>query len=272
ERAASSARAAELHFARGELPEGTVRNLRNPGQWDRAIELVEARDRDGATIATFVNLACHPETLGHQARLMSADFPGRLRARLDAARGGTSVFANGALGGMITPELDDDLDVPARSKRVDALGDRFADAAIAALAAARRHDVTEVRYHSRAVELPPDNELFRYVERVGLVEPRTRGPGGGFISEVGRLDLGPASIAFVPGEPTPKVGLRIKDALKAQGAAHPIVVGLGNDELGYVLDPTEWDAPSFEYERTVSAGRDTAPRIEAALASLPPRR
>lgn len=272
ERAASSARAAQLYFARGALPEGTVRNLRDPGQWDRSIELVEARDAAGATIATFVNLACHPETLGDRARLMSADFPGRLRARLEAARGGTSVFANGALGGMITPDLDDDLDVPARSRFVDQLGDHFAEAALTALAGAKRHDVEEVRYHRASVELPPDNELFRYVERVGLVEARARGPGGGFITEVGRIDLGPASLALVPGEPTPKVGLRIKDALRAQGAEHPIVVGLGNDELGYVLDPAQWDTPSFDYERTVSAGRDTAPRLEAALAALPPRR
>jgi hypothetical protein len=125
--------------------------------------------------------------------------------------------------------------------------------------------VEHVPYRRAPVELQSDKSLYRYVERVGLVEKRTRGASGGVLTEVGRIDLGPASWALVPGEPTPKVGLRIKAALRRE---HTSIIALANDELGYILDHEEYDDPEFEYERTVSVGRDTASAIESALAHL----
>ena len=113
------------------------------------------------------------------------------------------------------------------------------------------------------------NSQPRSMERIGLIEPHERGTKGGFVSEVARIDLGPAQWALVPGEPSPKVGLRIKEMLRARGASHPIVIALGNDELGYVLDPAEFDDPEFSYEASVSVGRETGPSIESALAALP---
>jgi hypothetical protein len=115
------------------------------------------------------------------------------------------------------------------------------------------------------VELPLDNALFEYVVRVGLVERREPGKRGGLVTEVGRIELGPASIALVPGEPSPMVGMRIKEQLRAE---HPLLIALASDELGYILDPSEYDDPNFEYERSVSVGRETAPTLEAALAGL----
>jgi hypothetical protein len=268
-KAAADARPATLSFARAEADPSLVQNLRNPGVFDPAIEVIAADDRDnGQPIATFVNFGCHPETLGDRSRKMSADFPGRLRAKLEEARGGTAVFANGILGGMITPNIDFDLDERGRSAVIDGLGDALAKKALEAIASAKPAIVEEVRYRRRRVELALDNSLFEYVARVGLVEHRDPGNNGGLITEVGRIELGPATIALVPGEPTPMVGLRIKESLRAQ---HPMLIALASDELGYILDPAEYDDPKFEYEASVSVGRETAPSLEAALASLDTR-
>lgn len=264
--AASAARPARLGFARAELPDGLVRNLRSPGVYDRTVEVLEATAQDdGAPLASFVCFACHPETLGDRGRALTADFPGRLRADLERSRGGTSVFANGALGGMITPELDDALDPEDRVKVMERLGSEVARVAHEALGAARRVEVREIRYRRAPVELPVENELFRYVQRVGLVEPHRPGPAGGLMTEVGRIDLGPASWALMPGEPTPMVGLRVKAAL---GVEHPALIALANDELGYLLDPAQAADPEFEYEVSMSVGPQTAPRLEAALRAL----
>jgi hypothetical protein len=263
--AAERARPAKLTFARAEIPAGVVRNLRTPGVYDPAVEVIEAVAGDGAPIATFVNFGCHPETLGDRSHRMTADFPGRLRARLDRERNTTTVFANGILGGMITPELDDHAGERERERIMERIGDTIADTALAALKDAAPIRVDRVRYKHAAVELRGDNSLYAYVERVGLVEKRARGPNGGVLSEVGRIDLGPASWALVPGEPTPKVGLRIKAALDNE---HTAVIALANDELGYLLDPEEYDDPKFDYEKTVSVGREIAPAIERALAAL----
>lgn len=269
--AAERAVPAELSFVRATIPAGLVQNLRGPGTYDGTLEVVEAiSTEDGSPIATLVNFGCHPETLGDRAHAMTADFPGRLRERIEEARGGKAVFTNGSLGGMVTLALDRGLDERARGLLIDRAGDAFARAALEALARADRVQVDAVRYWKTSLEIPSRNELFSYVERVGLVEPRARGREGGIVTEVGRIDLGPASFALVPGEPSPKVGLRIKDDMRRRGSTHPTVIALGNDELGYVLDPGQYDDPEYAYEVSVSLGREAAPRIEAGLRSLPP--
>ncbi len=191
-----------------------------------------------------------------------------MRTQIEAARGGTAVFANGSLGGMVTADVDEGASVSERSTFVDEMGRRLAEVALSALEHAEPADVRQVGFRSAPVELVTDNELFQLMERIGLIEPHPRGTKGGFITEVARIDLGPAKWALVPGEPTPMVGQRIKQGLAEAGARHPLVIGLGNDELGYILDPAQYDDPEFAYEVSVSVGRETAPALEAALAAL----
>jgi hypothetical protein len=267
--AARAAVPARVSLARGTIPKNLVRNLRNPGVYDERIEVMDlTAEEGGSTIATFVNFACHPETLGDRNHAMTADFPGVLRKRIESERGGTAVFANGSLGGMITPELEDNLDTKERASVMEHLGDSIASAALDSLRRAERVEISSVRYRARTVELPSGNELFRYIERVGLVERRERGVAGGLITEVGRIDFGPACWALVPGEPTPMVGSRIKKRMEEKGVAHPALIALANDELGYILDPAQYDDPRFSYEVSVSVGRETAPRIEHMLDTM----
>ena len=45
------------------------------------------------------------------------------------------------------------------------------------------------------------------------------------------------------------------------------MLGLADDELGYLLEPaTEYDHPEFGYEVSMSVGREAVPVLLAALA------
>ncbi|MBI5528742.1 MAG: hypothetical protein HY897_20625 [Deltaproteobacteria bacterium] len=57
----------------------------------------------GKTIATLANWNNHPESLGSLNPLVSADFPGYVRAYIENRFGGEAIYLNGALGGMMTP-------------------------------------------------------------------------------------------------------------------------------------------------------------------------
>lgn len=267
-RAIEAAVPARLAFARAELPEGLVKNLRDPGRYDRAIELLEVRRPDGRVLATWVNFGCHPETLGPSEHALTADFPGPLRRSLEATRGGISLYANGILGGMITAELPEDAERAEREACLERIGAEVARVSAAALAQAQVVEVERVDYQRAEVVLPTTNALYRYVERVGLIETRGLEAAGHFTTEVGWIALGPAAWALLPGEPTPMVGLRIKEAMRVRGVRHPAVLGLANDELGYLLDPAEYDDPKFGYESTVSPGREAASLLEQALQGL----
>lgn len=80
-------------------------------------------------------------------------------------------------------------------------------------------------------------------------------------TEVAALRLGPVSFVTAPGEPLPRVGFDLA-ALATTPTA--LVVGLGQDELGYLIDPRDWEDERYDYERTVSPGRLSVPLIRAA--------
>jgi hypothetical protein len=72
----------------------------------------------------------------------------------------------------------------------------------------------------------------------------------------------------------PKLGLRVKAQLLEVGADVAGVVGLANDEVGYIL-PVEdfkypWNPfkPGAHYEETNSIGREIAPKVMVALSVL----
>ena len=118
-------------------------------------------------------------------------------------------------------------------------------------------------------------------------------------TEVGYLALGELEVAVIPGEIYPELVLgKVQDppdpgadfpdapaepAIYAQfKGKHRMLVGLGNDEIGYIIPKRQWDLkPPFcyglkkaQYGETNSVGPDAAPVICGAFRDLvnPPRR
>lgn len=106
-----------LTFREGRCDLATNRNLRDPDRPDRfltgfnpdhrhlADDLVMvgrvARVEDGETLATIVNYACHPTTLGGENRLVSPDYVGRMREVVEAhTSGAPNLFLQGASGDL----------------------------------------------------------------------------------------------------------------------------------------------------------------------------
>jgi hypothetical protein len=268
-RAAASARPARLRV--GEAPlssQGLITNLRPPRHVEQQVLVVEAREEGtDAAIATLIHFACHVEAAGPRSTALGAGFPGHLRRAFDVASGGVTVFANGALGGMVVPEVDDYASREARRALDVGIAEAAAAAAREALRTARAMAPSAVRLVRHPVELPTTNTLFAWLETQGVVEPRPRGPGGGLITDVGHLELGPLALVLLPGEPTPAVGARAAAVLAARGFGVVRVLGLADDELGYLLEPaTEYDHPEFGYEVSMSVGREAVPVLLAALA------
>ncbi|MBI4817125.1 MAG: hypothetical protein HY791_12760 [Deltaproteobacteria bacterium] len=272
--AVRSARPGRLHIAEGELPPGIAMNLRPPFKADPPLLVVAADDEQGQAIATLVHFACHVETLGDHNRDLSAGFPAPLRAEVEARRGGLAIYANGALGGMVTPDVAASADATERKRRDREIGETAANAALDLLASSKPLDAEPLQLSRRSVDVPVDNELYAYIERVGIVEARAHGADdASLVTEVGRLDLGSLSIALVPGEPTPAVGAELRAGLLAlPGVEHASVLGLANDELGYVLKPEQISDPEFEYEVSMTPSPSIFAVLSAAMASLEPRR
>ncbi|MFM7508977.1 MAG: neutral/alkaline non-lysosomal ceramidase N-terminal domain-containing protein [Actinomycetota bacterium] len=106
----------------------------NPdGPCDRTVRVLGVRTVDGERrIATVVGFACHATTLGPQNLLVSADWIGPMRDRLEADLGGLVLSVQGA-GANINPLVS--WDVPDQFASAVEVGTRVADAVIASVQA-----------------------------------------------------------------------------------------------------------------------------------------
>lgn len=321
---------AELSAAKTELdPRGLCRDIRDPVVLDPELNVLQLRAKArpaagkkgsiqaGAVIGTLVRWSCHPEALREDNRLVSADYPGELCARIEGRTGGACLFAAGAIGGLLVADSDRS---PARQfSEARRIGRTLADAALKALAWAERWGEGRVAFSSRLIRVPVENSRYllflrslafghRLLDARGEPLPLWRTywlPLRHFIffplperlrpwveSSVSRVRLGQVDILGIPGEIFPELVLggydgryrfgapltgpanpnppRLSEAPKGPylrerlRARHGLVVGLANDELGYIVPEYDFQItdnrslephpPGTHYEETNSIG------------------
>jgi hypothetical protein len=263
---------------------------------------------DGRTLGTVVSWGNHPEALGGENTLITADFPHYLNRRLEESLGGTAVFLVGSIGGLMTPlglELQDATGppVPADSFALArAVGERAAAAAIEALETSGRLSASSVvEYRSARVFVPLENRLFRWATFLGVLdrtvysegEPATTLFGDDLQTEIGVLRVGDVEMLLVPGEIYPELviggiqdpqdpaadfpGVAREPALEGMlRSEHWLVIGLANDEIGYILPRSQWDTEApftygredSQYGEINSVGPSAAPVLAEAFAAL----
>jgi hypothetical protein len=85
------------------------------------------------------------------------------------------------------------------------------------------------------------------------------------------VDLGPAQLIGLPGELLPRLGFELKAALPGPGR---VLIGLADDELGYILPddefvtPADYLHPGAQYEESMSPGPHTGSLVLAAAKAL----
>ncbi len=250
----------EFRAASRELPMdggrviGYFRNARNVGVVDPTLSVLQALGEDGKPITTIVNFACHVEGLEKGASELSADFPGYMCQQVHADGGGQAVFLNGAVGGMVSGDNKARTHDEAKTTGLG-LAALVKDLAASAQPPAR----FDYSVETRRVEIPMTNKNFMplYLARGGLNRGRV-------VTEMALIKLGEAQIVTIPGELLPEISFEIQE--KMTGFPR-ILVGLANDELGYIIP--EYDFRSDEYEESMSQGPATAPIVrETAIRML----
>jgi hypothetical protein len=156
----------------------------------------------------------------------------------------------------------------------DRMGLKLAQAGMEALNIAQLVDVSPAISLVK-VEITPKltNILYKLAFRRKLM-PDVRNRDGRITTEVNLLKIGSLWLATVPGELLPKLGLALKDRMRQAGAGVAGVIGLANDELGYILPiedfryPLNPFKPGRHYEETNSIGREIGPMVVEAVQSM----
>ena len=248
---------------------GVVKNARDPEILDEELTCLQFCPADTSVpLATWLIYPCHPEVLWEHNPHITSDYPDSLRRAVEAESAAPCLFMSGAIGGMMTP------DVEAHSfAEAQAMGDALARAALQALAGALANPVERLEHRRHAYTIPMTNPLFRMALEAGLL-PNLLDADGMLTTEANLLRVGPAWLFGVPGELLPYLGLAFKAELRAAGAGVAAIVGLTNDELAYILPqevfvyPNDPFQPGDHYEETMSIGPEAGPRLALALQEL----
>lgn len=294
-------------------PEGLVADLRKPEVFDPDIRVMHFTDpTNRMTVGSIVGWANHPETVWSKGTEITADFPGYLRdalengvqhsgAILESGIGGTHVYINGAVGGLMStpptvtvhdPYLKQDFKEPTH-KKAQALGRQLASRILARLEQTNAPSVitAPIAIRARTIEVPLANKGYLLAPVLGLID-RGHVRWKRLRTEVALVSIGDASIACIPGEIYPEIvngGIE-----KAPGGDYQIepvevpplrdlmpgkikfVFGLANDEIGYIIPKSEWDrkrpylygSKKKVYGEINSCGPEVAPTIHAAFREL----
>jgi len=240
---------------------------------DSRLSIMQLTKRGGAkdVLATLVNFASHPESLGSNNTLITSDFPHYAREQIEAEFGGTAIWVSGDLGVLQGPLDIDVLDpisgLPAvrRTFRwAEVHGEQLADRAVSAVPSMPGMPVAAIHFATtKPVPVRLDNPFFRFFIALGVINPRldlyTNGVpddsvgfpypapfdvipqalGEDIHTEVAAFRINEASFAVVPTELDPQIGETYRAAMA--GAEHTFIIGLGNDEIGYQLPAPKWD-------------------------------
>lgn len=254
-----------------------ARNRRHSeGPVDRSLPLVRFEREDGSALALLVSYACHPVVLSSENLLLSADYPGVVRERLETATGATTLFATSCAGDLNTGHpLGRRSDVADQSPRTfeqcELIGGVIADAALQAVLRGKAAEVTArsgtvslplhaspptqlhedaARWELRARTCSPaDRPLYEIWERWArdMAQDAAAASLRDWTARVSVLTWGPAVIVTLPGEPFCSASQAIREQITAlTGARAVLVLGYCDGSPGYLPSRQEYTWGGYE--------------------------
>jgi hypothetical protein len=224
----------------------------------------------GKVLATLVNFASHPESLGSNNTRVTSDFPHYAREAIEASQGGTAIWVSGDLGvlqGPLDIDVEDPLTgLPAQRRTfrwAEVHGQQLAARVVSAIPKKPGHPIALIDFATTSpVAVRLDNPFFRFFIAIGVLpsdglytdgvpdpsvgfpfpppfDPIPQALGEDLHTEVGAFRINEASFAVVPNELDPQIGETYR--ARMAGAQHTFIIGLGNDEIGYQVPEAKWD-------------------------------
>jgi hypothetical protein len=259
--------------------------VRPAGPIDPDVGVVYFDSPKNAPVATYVNFALHPDTVGGTG--VSADFPGVLAKLLGEYRGPDmlTVFANGCCGNINHRDIQwaDGQKGPREAHRIGTL---LAAAVLRTTRDLQPLPADSLRVRSEVVRLPVAPFTPADVEEAKEVVKRVKEPGTKFLDKVKAFKVLDAAardgkpwevevqvitlgdqLAWVslPGEIFVEIGLAIK---KASPYRHTLLAELANGSIGYIPDKAAYPQGNYEVVSARCAEGSGELLVEAALRLL----
>jgi neutral ceramidase len=234
---------------------GWNRNRRIPGGIvDPELTVVRVDRLDGKPFAVFVNWTAHPTFMGSDDMWFSGDYPGHLQRTLEAllGDGAVAMFCNGAEGDQSNIARPDSGE--SHYEKAERYGRELGlQAWHVWQKISTAHDVP-FAFWREEITLPKRqwHPNFRETggKEYGLTEdllremlPKLWPTKTASLS----LRVGELVIVGIPGELATRMGLEVKRRAKEiTGAKHPIIGGLADEWIGYIIPIEQYQMGQYE--------------------------
>jgi len=295
--AAGTVKAGALSFGQVETEE-MLYDSRYPLVYDPNLYQLRFAPSDGSAGLRLYFYGAHAESLRGANSLLSRDFPGLLCDTVTEKTGDNTMFCPGAIGGLImTDEFVYDTGANAQ-KNLAITAEKLVDYALQITPDAERQLPARLSVSGTVFTAPMDNPAFMLYKFLGILDNTAvkakSATGYGVKTELSLVMLGDVALALLPGEIFPELvyggeygdanpdGVNpppLKDIAAEYGIENLLVVGLANDEIGYIVPPSDFlvheELPYLErihdykgenhYEETNSVGPAAADAIARAF-------
>jgi len=248
---------------------------------DEIVAIRFADPKTDAPLGVLVQWNCHPEVLDSKNTAITADFVHYTVKQLRESQKCPVAYFTGTVGGLMTTirlSVKDDAGKELQDgtfEKSERYGRSVGKLAEKALADAKPLALAPFGIRTREVLIPIDNNIYRLAWQFGVLDrPAYKWDGNPtpkeFVvtkdlakpcavkTEVGYLKLGDLEVAVIPGEIYPELVLgKVQDPADPGAdfpmaavephlygqlkGKHRMIVGLGNDEIGYILPKRQWD-------------------------------
>ena len=298
--AAADITSGRLYYGYAETDaEEMLRDSRYPTVCDANLYQLRFEAENGEPGLRMLFYTAHAEALRSVNRKLSRDYPGLLCDGVTEATGDNTIYMPGAVGGLLmTQEFVPTALQSLAEQNLRITGDKLVACALSVQPENERELLPDFSMSTATFTVPLDNTGFLLFRFLGILSNQAVKGGGatGYSvqSELSVLRLGSVTLVLIPGEIFPELvyGGEYGDAGTAGenpeplcaiaeefGAEDLLVIGLANDELGYIVPPSDFllneELPYLEktmdrtgenhYEETNSVGPECADAVAAAF-------
>ena len=294
--AVSGKKTGALHFGKV-LTQNMLRDSRYPEVADENLYQLHFSAEDGSAGLRMLFYCAHAESLRGSNRLVSRDYAGLLCDQVQNSTGDDTIFMPGAVGGLLmTKEFVSTSYPKGAQQNLQITADKLTEYALSIQD--EREIAPEMAFARNSFTVPLDNPAFALYKFLGILNNDSlegeSATGYHVRSELSVLRMGDIAVALIPGEMFPELAyggqfgqmnpqgenpVPLKEIAEKFGVKELLLIGLCNDELGYIVPPSDFllneENPYLErtqdslgedhYEETNSVGPMCAGAIAQAF-------
>ncbi len=236
--------------------EGLNRNRRGDPNVDKDLTVTRIDTKEGTPIAVLVNWTAHPTFMSEKDMMVSGGWPGYLQRGLEEkiGKGVTVLYFNGAEGDQSPIGIGG----KSHYDKAEKYGREMANKAFQIYQSIKPVSKVKFDYNYTKIDLPERKVHPSFMETGGeeynltqetlkvvlnVMAPENTG--------IGSVRIGDLLLVGAPGELAAGLGLQVKNRLKEKGIKNPVIGGLANEWISYILSADQYNNGAG-YESSVS--------------------